>query len=340
MMNNLRTVKSTAIIGLVIISAFMSLSVINDEDSTAKAQIEPFINFNTQLAITHDPTNLNQPIEIDSVLTVPVTVTYSTNIPSDFLKAVPPLIKNSIIYGSMVVVPPIMEFNILETNSTIGDWALVYFDSPSILPEDIPNAGDSVQVKTNLMISPRREAPAEPQKIEISSSIGGVGRLKGQSIRTTISFTPSYIPQIDVFVDSPTRIAGPREPLEFKVEIANKANKITKVKADVVNVPSEWAPVINPTWIELSPNAREEVTFSVVPPYDFGWHDETKSMELKFTPYPSPIPNDYDPTAGQTQSVFLRVNNYGFAISGFEIVILLAIIIIVLIAIYFYKYAK
>ncbi len=339
MMNNFRAVKSTAIIGLVIISAFMSLSVINHEDSTAKA-IEPFISFNTQLSITHDATNLNEPIEIDSVITVPVTVTYSTNIPSNFLKNMPALIRNNIIYGGMVVVPPLMEFNILESNSTISDWALVYFDSPSILPEDIPNSGDSVNVKTNLMISPRREAPAEPQKIEISSSIGGLGRLKGQSIRTTISFTPAYIPQIDVFVDSPTRIAGPREPLEFKVEIANKANKITKVKADVVNVPSEWAPVINPTWIELSPNGREEVTFSVVPPYDFGWHDETKSMELKFTPYPSPIPEDYDSAKGQTQSVFLRVNNYGFAISGFEIVILLAIIIIVLIAVYFYKYAK
>ncbi len=340
MTKNFTAIKTSLLMGMLLVSVFTALSV-TSSSSTAEAAdlgIDPFITFSSTLEVNTQGITNQTSLEIDKVYSIPVTVTYSTNVPASLVGGMAGRI---FVYGSIVVFPPQLQLEVVEENSTVGDWALLAFDSPTVIPPSIPVEGDDpVVIKANLMISPRVEAPAEPQTIEVRASIGGIGKIQGKADTATILFTPSYIPEIDVFVSKPTRIAGPREPVEFEVEIVNNANKVTIVKAEAINVPSSWAPIINPTSIRVQPNGRETVTFSVIPPYDFGWHDDTQSMELKFTPYPYPIPADYNSDLGQAESAYLRVNNYGFAITAFELGMIAIIVIVAFAVIYMYNNNK
>jgi len=339
MTKNFVAIKTSLLMAMMLVSIFTALSVTSSNSGTAEAlAVDPLITFSSTLEVNTQGITNQTSLEIDKVYSIPITVTYSTNVPASLVSGMAGKI---FVYGSIVVFPPQMTLEVVEENSTVGDWALLAFDSPTVIPPNIPtDEDDPVVIKANLMISPRVEAPAEPQTIEVKASIGGIGKIQGKSDTATILFTPSYIPEIDVFVKEPTRIAGPREPIEFQVEIVNNANKVTLVKAEAINVPSSWAPVINPTSIRVQPNGRETITFSVIPPYDFGWHDDTQSMELKFTPYPYPIPADYNPDLGQAESAYLRVNNYGFAITAFELGIVVIILVVIFAAVLIYNKKK
>lgn len=335
MKKNFRMIKSTTMIALILFSVFASFYAISAVPVMAQEVEEPtgrtkFISFNSILNVEVNQAPLKEPLEIDSVTAVPIKVSYKTTVP-EFAGS---MFGRFLLFGSFILIPPQVHFEVVESASTVTDWADVTFDSPAILPAEMPLYNEEpIELPTvHLLISPRREAPAVPQTISIRVSVGGIkGRLMGYSIDTNIKFQPAYVPEIEVYVQNPTRFSGPRESLEFKCTLKNKANKATTVLIDISSVDSKWAPTMNPTKITLSPNAEETVTFSVVSPYSFGWHDETVAMNLKFTPYPAPISSttSYNTSMGQVVDVQIRVNNRGFSFSGFEFVFLALIVILI-----------
>lgn len=343
MYNNFRSLKSATISILILLSIFASFNIVSSDSvdvTTGEGNVEEpgklrFFTFNSILSVSVDTKPLKEPLEIDSVTAVPVNVRYSTTLP-------PMLAGNMygrfLLFGQFILIPPQVHYEIIQSESTITDWADVTFDTPDVLPQNIPFDGEEpVDLPTvNLLISPRREAPAVPQTISIRVSVDGLkSRLMGYSVDSNIKFEPAYVPEIEVYIDNPTRFSGPRESLEFKCTVKNKANKATTVLTDISSVDSDWAPTINPSKITLDPKAEEIITFSVVSPYTFGWHDETVSMNLKFTPYPAPISagsSNYSLSLGQVVDAQVRINNRGFSFGGFEFV-LLALIVILIVAV-------
>ncbi len=106
----------------------------------------------------------------------------------------------------------------------------------------------------------------------------------------------------------------------------NLGNKITRVTPTLKGVDSEWTPTINPPNYEIGPNQENTFTFSIIAPYNFGWHNEYGSFQIDFLsevyPYRSAA-------ATNTESIYLVVNNYGFSTPGFEFPILLVALIVI-----------
>ena len=310
MIQHLKTVKMSLIIGILLLSV---ITLIPHHETTVKAQ--KAISFHSYLEITYDISPLNQPLQIDVAISIPVTVKFWTDIPSVFaLKSIRFPFSNLFLFGAPI--GPEQQIH-LEINNQ-PTWANVYFSSPDILA-DIPFEGETPVNKTvNLIISPKVEAPAEPQSLDITASSQTLKRLNGFSQSINIPFTPSFIPTIAITMDEPIRTVGPHQSVNFNIQITNSGNKITRVTPVIIGADSAWTPTINPPQFEIQPNQANTFTFSIITPFDFGWHNQYGRFEINFDAQVYPFVSG-SPTSNQ--SVYVVVNNHGFSTPGFEAVI-------------------
>jgi len=318
MTKHLRTVKASLIMGILLISAIAAFS----SPVSARDPRPKIFSFGSYIDLEFDTSALNQNLVIDQAYSISITVKYWTDIPAEFLRFAPWQIRNMIIFGSMIGPQQQIHIELLGK----PDWADINLQQSDLLTNEIPFYGNITTIDTTLTISPFTEAPAVPYTIELEISTETVGRINGNTIKESITFTPSFIPSIDIVPENPTRNVGPRQPINFKITIENKGNKLAKITPNIVNVDSKWVPTINPPEKEVRPGETEVFVFSVISPYDFGWHNEIEAFEIEFKtevfPYrPDSVP-DY-------RSIYLRVNNYGFSIPGFEFITLIAAVIII-----------
>ena len=114
------------------------------------------ITFNSYIDFEYDSSAFHEPLAIDVSVSIPIKIKYWTNIP-DIFKKIPFPLNNLILFGSMIGPMQTIHLEVLD----IPDWANIYISTPDILT-DIPFEGDEpVEIETNLIISPRVEAPAE-----------------------------------------------------------------------------------------------------------------------------------------------------------------------------------
>lgn len=285
----------------------------------------PIFTFNSYIDITPDTSELNKPLAIDQSVNVPITIQYSTDIPPNFLSIIPFPIRNLILYGS--VVAPRQKISVDVVNKP--DWADITVSDKDILL-DIPFKGTPSTRETTLILSPYEEAPAQPYTITIRASCERIGRVNGFNISSDIVFTPSFVPTISITPENPTRTVSPREMINFKITVKNEANKKARVTPTIETNdsrwnPSEWNPTINPPFHDISPGDTATFIFSVYSPYDFGWHNDMGVFKIDFTAQIFPIREDAP--VGGPYSIYLRVNNYGFSIPGFELVVFTVVLL-------------
>ncbi|MEM0493037.1 MAG: hypothetical protein QXS02_03665, partial [Candidatus Thermoplasmatota archaeon] len=180
---------------------------------------------------------------------------------------------------------------------------------------------------TSLVISPREEAPAVPQSIEIKMTCNEIGRVKSTEKTISLTFTPSFVPTITINVDQPIRTVSPRETVRYKIDIRNNGNKKIRVTPQLIGIDEKWTPTINPPFQDIDSSSEGYFIFSVYAPYDFGWHNEIESFQINFTVQIFP-PREGSLTGGP-YSIYLQANNYGFSTPGFEIITVLSALIII-----------
>ena len=315
MIKHLKTVKASIIIGIL----FISLSPILIHDNTASAA--KVISFHSYMDLTYDPTILNKPLQIDVAIAVPITVQFWTDIPDIFTKGWP--FNFLFLFGSSIVPMQQIHLELLETPT----WANIYFSSPDLIV-DIPFESDGkVNINTTLIISPKIEAPAESQRISIKATINTLKRLGGFTFQKEIPFTPSFIPTIAIEIENPIRTVGPHQAVSFKIIVKNFGNKITRVTPTLIGVDSKWTPTINPPNYEIYPKQDSTFSFSLITPYDFGWHNEYGRFEISFKAEVYPYISE---SATSSESIYLVVNNNGFSTPGFEFLVVIAAFIIVM----------
>lgn len=323
MIKQLRTVKMGFVLFMILMS-ILSFIPSTPADESSSGGNPKLLSFNSYIDITPDTSNLNQPLTIDQSVNVPITIEYSTDVPSNFLQFLPWQIKNIILYGSMI--GPMQKITIEVINKP--EWADITITQKAILT-DIPSKGETSEKTTSLVLSPYEEAPAQPYTITIRASCETLGRINGFEIEEDIVFTPSFVPTVTIIPENPTRTVGPRESVNFKITVKNEANKkarvIPVVKTDTSDL-DEWNPTINPPFHDIPAGGEEEFIFSVYTPYDFGWHNEIQTFQIDFTTQIFP-PQENSPVGGP-YSIYLRINNYGFSMPGFEIIVFLAAVII------------
>lgn len=320
MIKHLKTAKVSIIIGIVLLSCIPFFA---NTDSTASAA--RLISFHSYLDLEYDPSILNEPLQIDVSIAVPITIKYWTDIPPVFDK-IPFPFNNLFLFGSTIGPMQKIHLELLETPS----WANIYFSTADLITEIPTDSMGKLPINTTLIISPRVEAPAESQRISIKVSCDEIKRVGSYQFQKDIPFTPSFIPTITITTENPVRTAGPHQSVSFRIVVQNGGNKITRVTPKIIGADQKWIPTINPPNFEVNPNQESEFVFSIISPYDFGWHNEYGRFEINFFYEVYPYRTN-SPTGNE--SIYLIVNNNGFSLPGFEFsAIIIALIVILVIS--------
>lgn len=310
MIADLKTFKAFTIVVIILFSS-ITISVINPESKVVDTASAALINFNSYADLKYDVSALDEPLAIDVSVTIPITVEYWTDIPPFFGNVIPYPLNFYILFGQPI--GPMQKIHLEVLNPP--NWANVYISSPDLLT-DIPFAGDEHKlVDTNLIISPRIEAPAQSYTIDIKATGEPIGKVRGFTYQESIDFTPSFVPTVEITTANPIRTVSPHESVNFEIKIRNLGNKITRVTPTIKDKNPEWTETINPPELEIGPDDQATFSFSVIAPYDFGWHNEYESFEVQFRSEVYPYRTG---SANNTKSVYLVVNNYGFSTPGFE----------------------
>jgi hypothetical protein len=317
----LRTVKATFIIGFLLAGILFTSLLSSPYSTTASAKI---ISYPAIISIAIDNASLavlNNPISIESSVLVHLKIGYSFAGPANILKI--PFIGQLWVYGSLIVFPQIIHLTITDK----PDWADIYITTPDVY---IPNITIAPSYAiADVVISPYQEAPAKPYSIGINAYAPAIGKIAAVNYSITLNFQPDFIPLISTEVGDPVRQVGPRQAVNFPVTIRNLGNKQAIVKGVIQDPPAEWAPLISPTETIIGPGQEATIIFSVVTPYNFGWHNEQRTFTIIFTPEKSPPSGE--PVTGTPHTVQVRVNSVGFSTPGFEPILLFAALTFVVI---------
>ncbi|MEM0466842.1 MAG: hypothetical protein QXX20_04515 [Candidatus Thermoplasmatota archaeon] len=310
MTKNLRMVKTTAIILLLFCSVLCSFTPI----TSAKV-----LTFSSILEITYD-TNATKGVDFHPsgpAVLVPIKIRYKAVVPSIFLNS--PL--KLLIFG--IILPPVP---ITLTIENRPDWATVSIVNPNPVIDSISN--EFLEAETAIVIAPLENAPAENWFITVKAEAPRVarGRVEPSTAKVDITFQPGYTPDIDIRTENPVKFVGPQETATFPIEIQNLGNKKTRVTARILDYPQGWTPLLPNTQITIAPGEVGLMSFSITPPFGFGWHNEYETITLEFTP------EFWPPAAGSQQSQYVgspviyqvTVRNRGISTPGFEFVILAA----------------
>ena len=314
MTKNLKAVKASLIISILILSV---IAIFTPVSTVSAADRIKLFSFNSYIDIVYDPAPLNEDLQIEKSINIPLTIKYKTDIPERFLPLMPWQLKNIILYGSMI--GPMQKIHIEVVDSP--DWADIYISQPDNFA-NIPDETTEVEITTSLVISPYEDAPAKPASIVLQVETETIGRINGVTFKETVPFTPSFIPTVSLSTDKPIRTIGPHESVNFEITVRNNANKKIRVTPKIVGDYSDWTPTINPSFDDIEAGQERVFTYSIIAPFDFGWHNEIESFEIDFTAQIFPLREEA--AVGGPYPFYLRVNNYGFSTPGFEVITLLA----------------
>ena len=213
------------------------------------------------------------------------------------------------------------------------DWATIYFSEPDVII-DVPDKGEKAEKNVTLVISPLREAPSEPTDITIVASCGKLGMLGGTVYRYTISFTPNFLASIAV--EAPAKIdVSPHETKEVTIKVKNICNRNVLVSAEPVGeAKSRWGASVQPSFKEIPAGQTETFKFSIIGPYEFGWHEEISTLTVKLSVRPQPelTSEHIEP---QEFYVDFTVQNVGFYMPVPLLVAIVIILVAVCIAVYY-----
>lgn len=320
MTKHLRTLKVSLLIGIFLVSAFTFLFTV-PFSSNVSARKNYALSYPAVISIEIDAASveaLNKPINIDTALLVKLKIGYSVGVPENLLQG--GMLARIWVFGKTIIFPQMIHLEIEGK----PEWADIALLTPDIYISDYSNT--PIYAYADMIITPYYEAPAVPKSITLRASALAIGRIQEVSFTTSLNFQPEFIPQISVEVDQPVRNAGPRQAVNYHIKIRNMGNKEAIVNGLLIDAPSEWAPLLTPTQLPIGPGQEATMTFSITTPYGFGWHDDLRTFSISLTPERSPPTNP--PIKGTANIVQVSINSVGFAIPGFEPILLLTGLVI------------
>jgi hypothetical protein len=218
------------------------------------------------------------------------------------------------------------------TSNISVDIPLNIKDTTNIIDPSVIN---NIKTRTDLIISPLEEAPAEPFSILLELICPSKGILKQAVFYEYIEFTPTFKPKIEVIIENSVKRVEPRTPININIKVKNLGNKITKVTPKLNEIKKSWYPEINPSKYEITPDSEGNFILSLISPDEFGWYNNYEIFEIGFLSEIYP----YSENLGQfNETIIIIVNNYGFSTPGFELSLLIILIIIFIISILRRKY--
>jgi hypothetical protein len=159
--------------------------------------------------------------------------------------------------------------------------------------------------------------------------------LMERDIEGVVPFTPAYLPIISVIPETTFEETSPGDLAKVSIDLENQGKAITIVEIKILNIPSGWAVSI-PSQIQLGSaliegNPKADVTLTIQPPYSFGYHDVTESVQLEFTPFYY-AEQTGENVKGRPITETINIKSRGFSIVGIEVAIVIIVIILIIIA--------
>ena len=264
MKKNLRTVKTTMIMGILLVSVFVAMVPVSSAGGlfgfAHVIEISWLDAKNETLAIT--PFEESRPYNIDVKYTL-------------IKGPLGNLIYRFLYAGRRVNIQ-------LNIESYPTEWSTVTMFDNTItlgLPSD---PTDEKTFKHQILISVDDKAPAFKEgKIAIRVTVDAVGMIDAFDEVIELTLRPNYSPQLSVIPGTQTKEIGPMDTTEIPIKVTNLGNGQTKVSFKVPNVPEDWMAIVTDSII-LDPDQTETVYLAVKPSRGFGYHDETETIIVEY----------------------------------------------------------
>ena len=246
------------------------------------------IKFNSNIDLDCNISELNKPVPFGTSVTVPITVTYWTEIPQLFWSVIWPI--NALILFFRFRFP--MQ-KIFFESSDVPDGVKSYFSlNPVII--DIPFEGEIRKVNTSLIMSViGKNALSTFHRIELNAFCKNIGRLEGTERKLCIEFFIEYSPCL--YISAPPVSITPRnQTTVIPINVTNCGNWLTRVHGEIFDFPEDFDIILVPSNQDIEIYEKEEFFLIVTPPSDFTGYEliHLKFLAKRNLEYPnSPIGN-------------------------------------------------
>ena len=234
MKKSLKKIRLSFVFGIILMSVFSTLIIVNPESDTAKASIIPrFVQYDSQIELEIlNPDALNEPIHpYGGLRNIKIKVKYTTTVPPIFKSG----IGKNLMFGifKFIFLAPIH----LDVEN-IPDWMTVSL-SPRDFLIDVFGEGDELERTATLQIGVNKQSTALfPATVLIKAT----GESPDPHIKAPpeftyeLSLTPGYVPLIDTQPDQPIKKTSPGEPVTWDIKLTNNGNGEAIVNARVINL--------------------------------------------------------------------------------------------------------
>jgi len=311
MKKTIRTIEVSVIIGILLFSIFAAFipSVSALIPSTPVLKLEP-VNVEDLTPLV----NIKQPVKIEIKVTYSVTGPFSSIVTSSF--------------ETQNVVAPI---GLSVVDPGLGISASV---EPNVLQPKIKASGETfdtaiLSVTFTEYVIGKLDVPITI-KMEAQKVSGFLFHIEGLTQTGTITIAPQYSPIIYVLPADTLYEVTPGEVLNIPIYLENLGNDKTRFILGVDDLPEGWVASINTDIVVDSAiaggNNKETVMLSVMPPYNFGYHDETQV--IKFHAKGQYYISQTGETLESDERVYeIQIRNRGFSTPGFEgVFVILALV--------------
>lgn len=301
MKKNFKTVKTSIVFGLLLVSLFAVFT------SNASA-----IKINAALKVEFDAKDIQQ-----EVIPASQSVAIGLNIFYQYYGVGASYVSESSLLAGT---PAFVDLKIVSS----PEWCTAVITPPIVVLTG--GASFSDPASSAIILSVNENAPAFFQgtvrvaahSTEIS---GGLWTIKEQTLEVDVPFQVGYSPAISFETPQGTYMQiAPLDTAEFAILVENLGNAQTEVLCRVLDVPKGWSANLI-TSVVLDSNAlggtntEKTIYFKVKPPYGFGYHSERETISIELTPYYYRNPS----LVGKTYQIDFVIESRGFSVPGFEI---------------------
>ena len=312
MRKNLKTVKATLVMGILLVSVFVAIM------PTTSAGILGAFDITQIVTVSPDVSSIEREYTPTRSYIIPLNMTYSVQ--CMFPDLTLPVLENR--------VNAYIDLRVEAQQSWFT--CTIY---PNTVRASVTTTGALVDPAPYIRVTVDESAPARTKgSINVHMTCRGqrgfiVSKLVECETVANVDFTPAYLPIISVNPQGTFKEINPGELAEVPIEFENLGNAKTVVNMEILNIPAGWAVSI-PSQVTLGSklmgdDPKATVILSVQAPYGFGYHNERESIQVRFTPTYYAEQGGEDVT-GMPITETINIQSRGFSTPGFEAIYLLS----------------
>jgi hypothetical protein len=229
-----------------------------------------YISFPSHVEIEMEEYEGRLPIDVS--VNIPINISYWVDIPDGLWNLPFKYLKYRMLFGLYYQPMQVVNLTLVD----VPEWCNVYLSSPEIMI-DIDNTPQVAQ--TNMIITARVEAIAEPFTITINADVPSLKRICAVECDYDITFTPEFLPSFSINPGTSMVYTPPKEFTLLSIKLKNTGNTLMKINSEVTSNLEGWITYATPE-IFIPYGFEVNITFICISPEDF---KGSESITIDFT---------------------------------------------------------